>query len=119
MRRRVADEVLPELTWYFRNLGWRLQAHQPLLEPFGRQGPGEGLLDHEDHPMAALAQDIGDPDAIIGGTEGALREEDHGAWRRVVRHRPRRSSDQGPGRRAQLISLVQVSDSRHSPSRRQ
>src|SRR4051812_39718597 len=119
MRRRVADEVLPELTGPFWNLGWRLQAHQPFLEPFAGEGPSEGFLYHEDHPVAALAQNAGDPDAIIGGTEGALREEDHGTWRRVVRHRPRRSSDQGPGRRAQLISLVQVSDSRHSPSRRQ
>ena len=96
MRRRIADEVLPELPRLLRHLRRRLQPHQPLLEPFGFQRSGERLLDHEDDPMAALLQDIRDADAVVRRAEGALREEDHRPGGVVAVHRPRRSAGRQP-----------------------
>ena len=52
-RRRVADEVLPELARDFLGLRRRGQPHQPLLEPFLLERAGERLLDDEDDAVAA------------------------------------------------------------------
>ena len=52
------------------------EPHQPLLESLLLERPGERLLDHEDDPVAALAEDLADADAVVGRPEGALREED-------------------------------------------
>src|SRR5215207_5237895 len=105
MRSCISDEVLPELTRLLRNLRRRLQAHQSLLESLGHQRPGKRFFDYEDNLVTALAQNTGDPDTVIRRSEGALREEDHGSWRPVVGHQPRRSSAQRPGRRARSFIL--------------
>ena len=75
-RRRVADEVDPELAGDLGHLGRRAEAHQPLLEPLGLERPGERLLDDEHDAMAARAQDLADPDAVVGRAVGTLGEED-------------------------------------------
>jgi hypothetical protein len=76
-RRRVADEVLPELA---RLLGFgrrRRESHRPLLEALSLERPRERLLHDEDDPVPAPAQHIADADAVVRRPEGALREEDH------------------------------------------
>src|SRR5215216_2495985 len=65
--------------------------------------------------MSALAQDVRDADAVVCRAESAFREEDHGSWRRVVGHRPRRSSGQRPVHRARLslssgLAIVSITD---------
>ena len=85
-RRRVADEVLPELARRFLGLRRRRQPHQPLLEPLGLERPGEGLLDDEDDPVAAPAQDVADADAVVGRPERPLGEEDD--RRALLAHAP-------------------------------
>ena len=67
-RRRLTDEVLPELAGSLLDLGSRPEAHQPLLESLRFEGAGERLLDDEHHSVAALAQDLADPDAVVGRT---------------------------------------------------
>src|SRR5207244_1003268 len=47
LRRRVPDEVLPELTGLLRNLGRRSEPHERLLEASPFERAGEGLLDDE------------------------------------------------------------------------
>ena len=74
-RRGVPDEVLPELARDLGDLGRRTQPHQPLLEALGLERPRERLLDDEHDAVAALAQDVADPDAVVGRAEGALGEE--------------------------------------------
>src|SRR5581483_6116257 len=81
-RRRVADEVLPELTWNLRFGGRRTKAHEPLLEALGLQRALERLLDHEDDAMPAPPQDIPDPDAVVRRPERPLGKEDE----RLARH---------------------------------
>ena len=81
--RRIADEVLPELTGRFLGRGRRAEAHVALLEALRLEGAGERLLDHEDDAVAAFPQDLADPHAVVGRAECALREEHD---RR--RHRP-------------------------------
>ena len=49
-RRRVADEVLPELAGLLGLGRGGRQAHQPLLESLGLERAGERLLDHEHAP---------------------------------------------------------------------
>ena len=58
------------------DLGRRPEPHQALLEALRLQRPGERLLDDEHDAMAARAQDLADPDAVVGRPEGALGEED-------------------------------------------
>jgi hypothetical protein len=121
MRRGITDEVFPELPRFLRLRGRRLQPHEPLLEAFRRQRAGERLFDDEDHPVAALAQDVRDPDAVVRRAEGAFREEDHRSGRSVVRHRPRRSAGQRPVDRARSSlssGLAIVSITRHRVNRR-
>ena len=77
-RGRVADEVLPELARDLGDLRRRTEPHEPLLEALRLERPGERLLDHEHDPMAPIAQDGADPDAVVGRAEGPLREEDDG-----------------------------------------
>jgi hypothetical protein len=72
----VPDEVLPELPGLFLGLGLGLEAHQAFLESLGLQGPGKGFLHHEHDPVAAVAQRVSDPDAIVRGPEGPFGEED-------------------------------------------
>ena len=79
-RSGVPDEVLPELARDLGDLGRRTQAHEPLLEALRFQGPGEGLLDDEDHPVATLAEDGADPDAVVGRAERPFGEEDDRPW---------------------------------------
>src|SRR5205085_1223173 len=55
-RRRVADEVRPELAGRLLALGRRRQAHDALLEALRLERPRERLLDHEDDARAAAAQ---------------------------------------------------------------
>ena len=51
-RRRVADEVDPELAGDLRDLGRRPETHQPLLEALRLERARERLLDDEHDPMA-------------------------------------------------------------------
>ena len=82
-RRRLADEVLPELPGLLLDLGWRPEPHEPLLEALRLERARERLLDDEDHPVTAVAQDLPDPDAVVRRAEGSLRKEDDGRhdWR--------------------------------------
>src|SRR5205085_4662384 len=75
---RLADEVLPELPGLLLDLGRRGEPHQTFLEALLLKRPCEGLLDHEDRAMSAAAQNLRDPDAVIGRPECALGEEDDG-----------------------------------------
>ena len=75
-RRRVADEVDPELAGDLVDLGLRPEPHQALLEALRLERPGERFLDDEHDPMAARAQDLADPDAVVRRAERALGEED-------------------------------------------
>ena len=90
-RRRVADEVDPELARDLVDLGLRPEPHQPLLEPLGLERPGERLLDDEHDPVATRPEHLADPDAVVRRPEGALGEEDD---------RPRVGHVQPPGRDA-------------------
>ena len=72
--RAVPDVVLPELAGVLVGLGRRAEAHQPLLERCSASA-GERLLDHEHGAVPAVAQDVGDADAVIGRPVGALEEE--------------------------------------------
>ena len=54
-RRRLADEVLPELAGLLLDLGWRPQTHEPLLEALRLERARERLLDDEHHPVTAIA----------------------------------------------------------------
>jgi hypothetical protein len=74
--RRVADEVLPELTRLLRHLGRRREPHQPLLESLLLERACERLLDHEDHPVPTLPQHLADAHAVVGRPERSLGEED-------------------------------------------
>ncbi len=103
-RRRVADEVDPELARDLVDLGLRPEAHQPLLEALCLERPGERLLDDEDDAMASRAKHLADPDAVVGRAERTLREEDdrprvsHGADYQAGStslRRRRASGDQG------------------------
>ena len=79
----LADEVLPELARDFLDLRRRRQPHQPLLEALRLERPLEGLLDDEDDAVAAAAEDVADPDAVVRRAVGPLGEEDDG---RGARH---------------------------------
>ena len=99
-RGRLADEVLPELPRDFLDLRRRRQPHQPLLEALRLERAGEGLLDDEDDPVPARAQDVADPDAVVGRPERSLGEEDD--RRAGGAHRPglsRRAARAGSGSR--------------------
>ena len=52
-RRRVADEVLPELPGRLLDLGRRPEPHEPLLEAARLERAGERLLDDEHDAVAA------------------------------------------------------------------
>ena len=82
-RRRLADEVLPELSGLLLDLGWRPEPHEPLLEALRLERARERLLDDEDHPVTAVAQDLPDPDAVVRRAECSLGKEDDGRhdWR--------------------------------------
>jgi hypothetical protein len=86
-RRGVADEVLPELPGRLLDLRRRPEPHQPLLEPLRLERPGEGLLDDEHDAMAALAEHVADPDAVVRGPVGPLGKEGDRAHRAVLPHR--------------------------------
>ena len=75
-RRGIADEVLPELAGRFRHLRRRPEPHQPLLESLRLEAACKRLLDHEDHPVAASAQHLPDPDAVVRRAIGAFGKED-------------------------------------------
>ena len=77
--RRVADEVLPELTWLLGLSRRRGKTDQPFLEPLRLEGPRERLLHDEHDAVAPPAQDIRDPDAVVRRPEGPLRKEDDGS----------------------------------------
>ena len=99
---------------------WRAEPHQALLEPLGLERPGERLLDDEHDPMAARAQHVADPDAVVGRAEGALGEEDDGArvghgrlllqWtlQMMPTHAGRRSAALQDGTQAVVLGLVDV-----------
>src|SRR5262249_39311931 len=99
-RGRLADEVLPELAGLLGDLRGRRQPHQPLLESLLLQGACEGLLDHEDHAVAALPQHLADADAVVRRPERPLGEEDDRPGVRVS-HRHR-----GPYAQARLFDLI-------------
>ena len=71
-----------ELAGLFRHFRRRLQPHQPLLESFGGERSRERLLYDEDDAVPALTEDVGDPDTVIGRSEGALGEKDDRSRRR-------------------------------------
>ena len=75
LRRRVADEVLPELAGDLGLVGRGRQAHRGLLEPLRLERSRERLLDDEDDPMSALAEHVADPDAVVRGPERPFGEE--------------------------------------------
>ena len=60
-------------------LGGRGQPHQPLLEALLLERARERLLGDEHDPVAAPAQHVADPDAVVGRPVGALGEEDEGS----------------------------------------
>src|SRR4051812_7609217 len=80
LRRRLTDEVLPELARRLLDLGRRLEPHQRLLEALGLERAGERLLDDEDDPDSPFPQYLADPDAVVGGPVRAFREKDDGAF---------------------------------------
>ena len=77
-RRRLADEVLPELTRCLGHLGHRPEPHQPLLEALRLEAARERFLDDEHDPMPALAQNLADPDAVVRRAVGPFGKEDNG-----------------------------------------
>src|SRR6185295_17429307 len=74
-RRGVPDEVDPELAGGLLGLGWRAEAHQPLLEPLRLEAARERLFDDEHAPVAPSPKDLADADAVVGRAERALGEE--------------------------------------------
>src|SRR6185312_12216754 len=77
-RRRVADEVLPELA---RNLllEWRRrESHEALLEALRIERARERLLDDEADAVPAAAEDVADADAVVGRPVRAFGEERNG-----------------------------------------
>ena len=85
-RRRLADEVLPELPRLLVDLGRRPEPHEPLLEALRLERARERLLDDEDHPVTAVAQDLPDPDAVVRRAECSLRKEDDGRHDGALSH---------------------------------
>src|SRR6187431_114641 len=85
-RRRVPDEVLPELARLLLDLGWRAEAHEPLFEALRRERARERLLDDEHDAMPALHEHLPDPDAVVRRAVRALREEHDRAHRRQLSH---------------------------------
>ncbi len=81
-----ADEVLPELARLLLDLRRRAESHQPLLESLCLEAPCERLLDHEDDAVAALEQDLTDPDAVVRRAVRALGEEHDRRHRARVSH---------------------------------
>ena len=65
-RRRVVDEVDPELPGHLFLLGWRAEAHEALLEAARLERAGERLLEDEDDAVPALAQHGADARAVVG-----------------------------------------------------
>ena len=52
------------------------EPHEALLEALRLERARERLLQHEHDSVAAFAQDVPDPDAVVGRAEGALGKED-------------------------------------------
>ena len=77
-RRRLADEVLPELPRLLVDLGRRPEPHEPLLEALRLERARERLLDDEDHSVTSVAQDLPDPDAVVRRAECPLGKENDG-----------------------------------------
>ncbi len=81
LRRRVADEVLPELPGIgvigvVSVVGRRRGEVDQVLGKAERREPSfPRRLGGENHVMAAAAQHIADPDAVVRGPVGALRHE--------------------------------------------
>ena len=97
-RRRLADEVLPELACVLLLLGGRSEAHQALLEALLLESARERLLDDEHDSVAAPAQHVADADAVVGRPVGALGEEDDRGGQASSRRRP--SPARSPARRS-------------------
>ena len=74
-RRRVADEVDPELPRDLGLRGRRAEPHQALLEPLGLEVAGERLLHDEHDPVAAAPQHVADAHAVVGRAVRPLGEE--------------------------------------------
>src|SRR5262249_34475280 len=91
-RRRVADEVLPELARRFLDLGWGTETHKALLEALRLEAARERLLDDEDDAVAALLQHLADGDTVVRRPVRALRKENE---RLAHRSRPDRPAPIG------------------------
>src|SRR4029079_11634655 len=87
-RRRITDEVDPELAGHLGLRRRRTETHQSLLEALRLQRPGERLFDDEHDAVTARSEDLADADAIVGRPEGTLRKEDDRA--RVGHSKPLR-----------------------------
>ena len=77
--RGVADEILPELpgTLGSRSTGTRRrQVNKVFLKAKRLQPPLPGRLGREHDPVAAAAQNIADPDAVVGRPVRALGQEE-------------------------------------------
>jgi hypothetical protein len=81
LRRRVADEVLPELPGVLAlrtRSGRRRQVDQGFGEAERFQTPLPGRLRREYDPVAPAAQHISDPDTVVGRPVCALGHEQDG-----------------------------------------
>src|SRR5262249_39686721 len=75
-RRRVADEVLPELAGRLLDLGLGPQPHQRLVEAALRQRALARLLDHEHDAVSPRLQLLTDADTVVGRAVRAFGKED-------------------------------------------
>ena len=90
-RRRVADEVDPELAGDLGLRGRRAEAHQALLEALGLEVAGERLLDDEHDPVAAPPQHVADARRSCSSGRRRPRGRTRSSGRRPRWHLVRRS----------------------------
>ena len=78
LRRRLRDEVGPELPGVLVALGRWSQVHEVLFEAEGLETASPGGLRGEHHAMPTPLEDLADPDAVVRGPVRALGHEDDG-----------------------------------------
>ena len=90
LRRRVSDEVFPELPGVLLarlRRRWRGEVDEVFHEAHRLKPATPRCLGCKDDPVAASAKDIADPDAIVRRAVGRLRHEQDGE--RLRHHAPR------------------------------